>query len=91
MGLTKILLKAIIIPVVVVLLMGVLVWFLIKRHRDRKREEKAIEGQQFQQFQPPPITQWATGPHPASPVSAMHKPEPVFYPVQQPVDPRGQV
>ncbi|KAA8645312.1 uncharacterized protein ATNIH1004_006731 [Aspergillus tanneri] len=88
MGLARILLKAIIIPVVLIILLGALIWFLVKRHREKKRE-KALEGQHFQHFQAPPITQWATGPHPTSP-APMLKPEPIYYPMQQPLDPRGQ-
>jgi flagellar basal body-associated protein FliL len=61
MGLIKILLKAIIIPIVLVLVIGVIIVFAVKMHREKKQKKKEI---QQTSFQPPPIQQWS---YPISP------------------------
>lgn len=77
MGLLKILLKAIIIPIVLIIVLGVIVVFAIKMRREKKKKEKEI---QQNSFQPPPIQQWA---HPMSP--GIQKPPPAAtYPVNTP-------
>lgn len=82
MGAAKILLKAIIIPVVLFfLVVAVIVWF-VSRQRQRTKEEKDIENHGPR---PPPITQWGTGPYQSTPfVPPVQKPEAVIYPMQQP-------
>lgn len=82
MGAAKILLKAIITPIVLFfLIVAVMVW-LVSRHRQRKKEDKDIENRGFL---PPPIAQWGTGPYQLTPfVPPVQKPEAVVYPMQQP-------
>ena len=87
MGVAKVLLKAILIPVIIFLVIIAIAVFLIMRHRDRKRKEKDIENHAFQ---PPPITQWGTGPQPTSPPSVpVQKPDAVVYPTQYSYETRG--
>ncbi|KAI9924932.1 hypothetical protein AWENTII_006562 [Aspergillus wentii] len=78
MGLVKVLLKAILIPIVFVIVVAAVAFFLFKRHRDRKKEDRDIENRGFQ---PPPIQQWGTGHHPST-MSPVQKPEAVVYPMQ---------
>ncbi|KAJ5750840.1 hypothetical protein N7533_007868 [Penicillium manginii] len=61
MGLIKILLKAIIIPIVLIIVIGVVIVFAIKIRREKKRKQKEIE---LNSFRPPPIQQWS---YPMSP------------------------
>lgn len=83
MGLVKVLLKAILIPLALfALIIGIAIYMFI-RHRNRKKEDKALESSQHG-FQPPPIQQWGTGPQPSSPFVPVQKPEAVVYPVQYP-------
>lgn len=90
MGAAKVLLKAILIPVIIFLVVVAIAVFLIMRHRDRKRKEKDIENHVFQPH--PPITQWGTGPQPtSSPFVPVQKPDAVAYPMQYPYETRGVV
>lgn len=90
MGAAKVLLKAILIPVIIFLVVVAIAVFLIMRHRDRKRKEKDIENHVFQPH--PPITQWGTGPQPtSSPSVPVQKPDAVAYPMQYPYETRGVV
>jgi len=61
MGLLGILLKAIIIPIVTLIVIGVVIAVVIKMRREKKQKEKEL---QQNSFQPPPIQQWA---YPMSP------------------------
>lgn len=82
MGLVKVLLKAVLIPIIAfVVIVGIAI-FLFIRHRNRKNEEKSLESYNNYGFQPPPITQWGTGPQPSSPFVPVQKPEAVVYPMQ---------
>ncbi|KAE8351827.1 hypothetical protein BDV28DRAFT_149619 [Aspergillus coremiiformis] len=56
MGALKILLKAILIPIVLLLVISVVAVFLIKKRRGRKEKERSLESG----FKPPPIVQWDT-------------------------------
>lgn len=55
MGLAKVLLKAIIVPIVVVLVLTAVAVIAFKHHRDKKKRDKEIEQQAFR---PPPLVQW---------------------------------
>ncbi|OQE45082.1 hypothetical protein PENCOP_c002G04962 [Penicillium coprophilum] len=54
MGLVKLLLKVILIPIIVLVVIAVVVFLLLKMRRDRKKKERELE----KSFQPPPIQQW---------------------------------
>ncbi|OQD72063.1 hypothetical protein PENPOL_c001G04595 [Penicillium polonicum] len=54
MGLVKLLLKVILIPIVVLVVIAVAIVLLIKMRRDRKKKERELENS----FQPPPVQQW---------------------------------
>ncbi|KAE8154578.1 hypothetical protein BDV25DRAFT_147513 [Aspergillus avenaceus] len=73
MGLLKIALKAILIPIITLLVITVAVIFFIKKRKSRKEKERSIENG----FQPPPIVQWVPNqdiqkPVPAAYVSQAH-------------------
>lgn len=61
MGLLRILLKAIIIPIVAIIVIGVVIAVVIKMRREKKQKAKEL---QQNSFQPPPLQQWA---YPMSP------------------------
>jgi heme/copper-type cytochrome/quinol oxidase subunit 2 len=67
MGLIKLLLKAIIIPIVLLIVVAVVAVFAIKMRRERKQKDKELE----QSFQPPPIQQWV-------PYTPVQQPAPVY-------------
>ncbi|KAJ5238459.1 hypothetical protein N7468_003078 [Penicillium chermesinum] len=74
MGLIKLLLKVILIPIAAIVIISIVAAILIKVHRDRKREARQIEQQQFK---PPPFQQWI-------PYEPVQKPAPVAYPLVSP-------
>lgn len=67
MGLVKLLLKAIIIPIVFLIVVSVVVAFAIRMRRQRKQKDKELE----QSFQPPPIQQWV-------PYTPVQQPAPAY-------------
>lgn len=80
MGAVKLLLKAIIIPVVLFFLAVAIIVWLVSRRRQRKQKQNDIENRGFQ---PPPITQWGTGPYqPSLSVPPVQKPEAAVYSTQ---------
>lgn len=70
MGLVKLLLKVILIPIVLVIVAAVVIVLLVKRRREKKEKERELQNTAFQ---PPPIQQWAYPNH-------IQKPEAAIYP-----------
>lgn len=67
MGLLKLLLKVILIPIVVLTVIAVVIVLLIKMRRDRKKKDRELE----KSFQPPPIQQWV-------PYTPVQQPAPAY-------------
>lgn len=67
MGLLKLLLKAILIPIIALIVITVVIVLLVKMRRDRKNKEKELEGS----FQPPPVQQWV-------PYNPVQQPAPAY-------------
>lgn len=67
MGLVKLLLKVILIPIVVLVVIAVAIVLLIKMRRDRKKKERELENS----FQPPPVQQWV-------PYTPVQQPAPAY-------------
>lgn len=67
MGLVKLLLKAIIIPIVLFIVVTVVIVIYIKMRREKKQKQQEVEAG----FQPPPIQQWV-------PYTPVQQPAPVY-------------
>ncbi|KAJ5287103.1 hypothetical protein N7478_002789 [Penicillium angulare] len=78
MGLIKLLLKVIFVPIVVLIVIAIAIGICIKMRRDKKKEEEEV---QRRGFQPPPVTQWV---YPDQLQSPVQKPTPVVYPMHTP-------
>ncbi|KAJ5751967.1 hypothetical protein N7520_008884 [Penicillium odoratum] len=76
MGIVKLLLKVILIPIVIFAVIIIIISVLIRIRRDRKKEEKQINQRGFQL---PPLTEW-TYPDQGDPVQ-VQKPAPLAYPI----------
>ncbi|KAJ5990535.1 hypothetical protein N7499_011082 [Penicillium canescens] len=67
MGLVKLLLKAIIIPIVLFIVVTVVIVFYVKMRREKKQKQQEVEAG----FQPLPIQQWV-------PYTPIQQPAPIY-------------